>query len=115
MMRRFFVAYVLAAVFSMVVALPGAFCQEQQSSFSLHLSPVMDVPLGDSLTYYRFVGGGAFSAEYRLPFFPLLFIDGGWDTLSTRSETPTSRSNRFPSFPRPSVWGSSSNFCRPSA
>jgi tetratricopeptide (TPR) repeat protein len=77
MMRRFLLASVLAAVFSVVVALPGAFCQEQQSSFSLHLSPVMDVPLGDSLTYYRFVGGGAFSAEYRLPFFPLLFIDGG--------------------------------------
>jgi len=37
----------------------------------------MDIPLGDSLTLYRFVGGGALSAEYRMPFFPMLYIDGG--------------------------------------
>ena len=55
----------------------GAQSGGQPPLFSLHVSPAMDIPLGDSLTLYRFVGGGALSAEYRMPFFPVLYVDGG--------------------------------------
>jgi hypothetical protein len=44
---------------------------------SFTLSPAFNVPLGSDADLFSFGGGGQLTAEYRMPFMPLFFLDGG--------------------------------------
>lgn len=58
-------------------ASPPAVTSEQISYLSLHVIPGFTIPLGDSAAYFGFGGTVEFMAEYRLPFFPNLYVTGG--------------------------------------
>jgi len=46
------------------------------SLLSVTLTPSMSIPLGGDNALYAFGGGAEFSAAYRIPFLPLLFLGG---------------------------------------
>jgi tetratricopeptide (TPR) repeat protein len=50
---------------------------EQISYFSLHVIPGITIPLGESASYFGYGGTIELTAEYRLPFFPNLYVTGG--------------------------------------
>jgi tetratricopeptide (TPR) repeat protein len=54
-----------------------AVSSEQVSYLSLHVIPGFTIPVGDSAAYFGFGGTVALMAEYRLPFFPNLYVTGG--------------------------------------
>jgi len=49
------------------------------SFFSLHLTPGIDVPLGESADYFKLGGSMGLSGEYALSDQPLFFLSGGID------------------------------------
>jgi tetratricopeptide (TPR) repeat protein len=49
------------------------------SSFSLHLDPAVDIPLGYSSPLFTVGGSVGLGAKYVLPILPLLFVSGGLD------------------------------------
>lgn len=77
MKRRMSTLAALSLVFFITGFNVTADSAEQPSYLSLQVSPTLSFPLIDSVNYYGFVGGGTASMEVRLPFFPMLFFDGG--------------------------------------
>jgi tetratricopeptide (TPR) repeat protein len=49
------------------------------SLFSLTASPFLGIPIGADAAYFGLNAGGGLSAEYRLPFFPLVYVGGQLD------------------------------------
>lgn len=50
---------------------------EEVSYFSIRVAPSFTEPLGDLASFFGFAGAVDFSAEYRLPVFPNLFLSAG--------------------------------------
>jgi tetratricopeptide (TPR) repeat protein len=66
----------LVALLGTSIAPETQFAADQRdfSTLSLQLSPAVCIPIADSSSRFGLGGGGAFSAEWRLPSFPLAFL-----------------------------------------
>jgi hypothetical protein len=65
--------------------------------FSLSLAPVFDVPLGSDAALFSYGGGGQLTAEYRMPFMPLFFVEGdlGYSWVPVKLTTLSSSFSAF--------------------